>query len=469
VTVTNGELNGTIGPKSAWLLLTDSIDLQPPAVPTGLQVTNEGNAEVSLSWNNVAGASGYNLYRSPLSGGGWVKVNSSALTGTDYTDTGLRNGQAHYYVVTALDSAGNESAHSDEVKATPHLAIGWANLQWPPTLSHTISAMDRTDDVYGQVWIDGYTNLPGPTPGLIAQAGFGPEGSNPDGNATWIWESASFNVDTGNNDEFKASFLPQEVGTFDYVYRYSTTNGSTWLYADLNGPIPTGNLPPNPGKLTVNPSGDTTAPAPPTGLNVVSAAPTEIFLAWDTHPDTDGDLVGFEVYRDGALLAMVDDPSATAYTDTSVTENETYEYYILAFDASFNRSGPSNTVTATATPRTVSVTFNVTIPAWTPAERSVHIAGTLSRFDGGYPDWNSSAVSLSPAGVNQWTITFTGLEGTLIEYKYTLGSPDFFDVEKGNACDEIPNRQVTLSYGTDGTQIVNDTVLNWRNVAPCGN
>jgi hypothetical protein len=31
------------------------------------------------------------------------------------------------------------------------------------------------------------------------------------------------------------------------------------------------------------------------------------------------------------------------------------------------------------------------------------------------------------------------------------------------------NRQLTLSYGSTGTQNVGDTVLNWRNVAPCGN
>ncbi|MCI0478874.1 MAG: hypothetical protein L0Y55_21740, partial [Anaerolineales bacterium] len=66
-----------------------------------------------------------------------------------------------------------------------------------------------------------------------------------------------------------------------------------------------------------------------------------------------------------------------------------------------------------------------------------------------------------------WTITFTGKEGVQIEYKYTLG--DWDHVEKDNACGEIANRQLTLSYGANGTQTVNDTVDNWRNVAPCGN
>ncbi len=115
----------------------------------------------------------------------------------------------------------------------------------------------------------------------------------------------------------------------------------------------------------------------------------------------------------------------------------------------------------------MTVTFNVTTPATTPAGATVYIAGALNRLDGGLPEWNPSGVSLTPAGATAWTITFTGKEGTQIEYKYTLGSWDF--VEKGGACEEIANRQLTLAYGATGAQTVNDTVANWRNVAPCGN
>ncbi len=166
-------------------------------------------------------------------------------------------------MVTANDAAGNASARSNEVHGLPHLTIGWANLQWPPTMTHTISVVDRTDTAYGQVWIDGVTNQAGATPSLVAQLGFGPTGSNPAGNADWTWIDASFNVDAGSNDEFMASMLPEVTGTFDYLYRYSTTGGRDWLYADLNGPITAGATPPNPGRLTVNASADTTAPATP--------------------------------------------------------------------------------------------------------------------------------------------------------------------------------------------------------------
>jgi hypothetical protein len=139
----------------------------------------------------------------------------------------------------------------------------------------------------------------------------------------------------------------------------------------------------------------------------------------------------------------------------------------VAVDTSYNRSGPSNTVTGTAELRTVTVTFHVTIPNWTPAGNTVYIAGTLHLLDGNLPEWNPGGVSLTQVGPDEWEITLSGLEGTNIQYKYTLG--DWEHVEKGAACEEIANRTLILDYGSDGNMLVNDTVLNWRNVAPCGN
>jgi hypothetical protein len=117
--------------------------------------------------------------------------------------------------------------------------------------------------------------------------------------------------------------------------------------------------------------------------------------------------------------------------------------------------------------RTVTVTFNVTVPASTDGTGlSVFIAGFLSRLGGGLPDWNPGGVTLTRVDATHWTITLTGPENIYIEYKYTLG--DWDHVERDGACGELANRAVTLSYGINGTQTVNDTVLNWRNVPPCG-
>ncbi|MCW3100251.1 MAG: coagulation factor 5/8 type domain protein [Chthonomonadaceae bacterium] len=73
------------------------------------------DALVRLSWDAVTGATGYKVYRSTTSGSGYALVGTpSDLT---YFDTGVTNGTAYYYEVTALTSG--ESARSAEVSATP--------------------------------------------------------------------------------------------------------------------------------------------------------------------------------------------------------------------------------------------------------------------------------------------------------------------------------------------------------------
>jgi glycosidase/fibronectin type 3 domain-containing protein len=469
VTVADDAFEISLPPMSALVLATAAVDLDPPAAPANLHVTNEAANQLEVAWNAVSGVTSYDVYVSPLSGGGYVKANDAPVTGTSFTVEGLPNAKTAYVVVRALDAAGNASAASNEASGIPHLVIGWANLQWPPSMTHTISAVDRTETAYGQVWIDGVTNQPGPTDSLVAQLGFGPDGSDPDGNAVWTWVDATFNVDAGNNDEFQASMLPEAVGTYDYVYRYTVTNGRDWVYADLDG-IQNGYSPAQAGSLSVVASSDTTAPAVPTGLSVVSASPAGIELSWNAVAG-DATLHGYEVLRgdaSGGPYAVIASTSSAAYTDTNVTEGQTFFYVVRSVDTSFNRSGPSAEVEATAELRTVTLTFNVTVPASTDGTgRSVYIAGFLNRLDGNLPEWNPGGVFLTRVDATHWTITFTGREGVQLEYKYTLG--DWEHVEKDGTCGEIGNRLLTLSYGATGAQIVNDTVPNWRNVAPCGN
>ncbi|MEO5965644.1 MAG: alpha-amylase, partial [Candidatus Limnocylindrales bacterium] len=156
------------------------------------------------------------------------------------------------------------------------------------------------------------------------------------------------------------------------------------------------------------------------------------------------------------------------FTDTAVDEGATYWYAVRSVDTSFNRSGSSVAVSATAELSTVTLVFSVTVPATTDGTGSlVHIAGFLDRLDGGFPQWDPGAVALGRADATHWTITFTGKEATQLEYKYTLGSWPF--VEKDGSCGEVANRLLTLSYGATGTQTVNDVIDNWNQVAPCGN
>ena len=90
-----------------------------PAAPTGLSAS-PGNAQVVLSWNASAGATSYHVKRSTTSGGSYATVDSPTVT--SYTDAGLNNGTPYFYVVSAVNSAG-ESANSTQATATPEAAI----------------------------------------------------------------------------------------------------------------------------------------------------------------------------------------------------------------------------------------------------------------------------------------------------------------------------------------------------------
>jgi hypothetical protein len=99
--------------------------LVPPSAPTNLMAT-AGDAQVSLTWSASNGATSYHVKRSTTSGGPYTQI--GAPTPSSYTDTSVTNGTSYYYVVSALNSAG-ESANSAQVSAIPSIP--------PPTIFGT--------------------------------------------------------------------------------------------------------------------------------------------------------------------------------------------------------------------------------------------------------------------------------------------------------------------------------------------
>jgi fibronectin type 3 domain-containing protein len=74
---------------------------------------------VALTWNmSTSTVKGYNVYRGAVSGGPYTKINPSLVLALNYTDSTVQNGNTYYYVTTAVDSGGNESAFSNEASAT---------------------------------------------------------------------------------------------------------------------------------------------------------------------------------------------------------------------------------------------------------------------------------------------------------------------------------------------------------------
>jgi hypothetical protein len=74
---------------------------------------------VSLTWSASTSSNvvGYNIYRATVSGGPYTLINSALDTSTSDTDTTIQGGQTYYYVVTAVDSTGAESAYSNQTTA----------------------------------------------------------------------------------------------------------------------------------------------------------------------------------------------------------------------------------------------------------------------------------------------------------------------------------------------------------------
>jgi hypothetical protein len=100
-------------------------DTTPPAAPAGLGAT-AGDGSVSLDWadNGEGDLDGYTVYRATSSGGPYTALNGSLLSSSDYVDDTVTNGTTYYYVVTASDLTGNESADSSEASATPQASGG---------------------------------------------------------------------------------------------------------------------------------------------------------------------------------------------------------------------------------------------------------------------------------------------------------------------------------------------------------
>ena len=436
------------------LLLPEDEPLQVPPDPVvDLTVTGTTATTVDLSWTEPFMADSYLIYRSYLSGGGYQLIDE--ISGTVYTDTGLMPGERVYYtVVSKYNASGLLGDISNEVDALPTYVIGWANLQWPYEITHTIG-ITPTENIYGQVWIDGVTSDPGATQGLLAQVGFGPDGTDPADNPDWTWEDAVFNVDAGNNDEFMGSLMPESVGSFDYVYRYSTDGGESWVYADIEGPF-TG-TPVNPGDLTVIASTDTTPPSAPT-LSVTGWSASSIELAWTQSTD-DVSVYAYDLYRssDGvnfSRIARVLEPGLS-YMDDTVLTGQAYTYKVEALDTSFNHSDFSNTVTQVAEPQIVQLTFDVTVPSFTPG--TVYVVGNHESIG----DWNPGAVPLTQATPTTWQKTIEVLDGASLEFKFNRG--DWETVMKGaDGNEELANLTLTVDYGEDGTQYYEYTVLNWR-------
>lgn len=87
-----------------------------PNSPSNI-VASSADSEIILSWAASVGATGYNVKRSTKNGGPYSIV-ASNRTALSFVDFNVTNGTIYYYVVSALNPAG-ESTNSVQVNAIP--------------------------------------------------------------------------------------------------------------------------------------------------------------------------------------------------------------------------------------------------------------------------------------------------------------------------------------------------------------
>ena len=201
-----------------------------PAAPANLTATG-GNQQVSLFWTASSGATSYNVKRSTASGGPYTTVASP--TNASYSDTSVSNGTTYYYVVTAVNTAG-ESANSNQASATPSAAPA----------------------------------APAPPTNLAASGG------NQQVSLTWTGSNGatSYNVKRGTTSGGPYTTVASPAGT-SYTDS-SVTNGTTYFYV-VTAVDSTGESS-NSNQASATPGA---IPAAPAGLTT-SAGNQQVALSW---------------------------------------------------------------------------------------------------------------------------------------------------------------------------------------------
>ena len=118
-TITFGMVGGTTqNNNTRWRQVKpyQPVSIATATAPVSLSAT-AGSQSVALSWT-TNGNRFFNLYRSTVSGGPYIRL-ASGLTNGTYADNSISNGTLYFYVATGLNILGEESGYSSEASARP--------------------------------------------------------------------------------------------------------------------------------------------------------------------------------------------------------------------------------------------------------------------------------------------------------------------------------------------------------------
>jgi acid phosphatase type 7 len=215
-------------------------DKTPPTAPSNV-TASAGDARVSLSWSastDRVGVTGYKVYRG--TGGNWstTPIATTSAGTLTYLDIAVTNGTTYSYYITAFDGAGNESAHSSTVSATP-TGVGPPPPGGDPMIT---AAGDIADSGTGDTTTAALVNSLAPTRALTLGDNAYPDGTSSDYasyyDPTWGGFRPTTSPSPGNHDYHTAG----AAGYFGYFGAlapapYYSFNLGAWHLISLNSEI----------------------------------------------------------------------------------------------------------------------------------------------------------------------------------------------------------------------------------------
>ena len=251
---------------------TDDVQIQKPSAPSGLSVSNT-IASLTLKWNAVTDATGYEIYRAGTDGK-YSKI--TTVTSTSYVDTNVKNNTQYSYKIKAYNAAG-ASAFSTAV-SLKKTQISVSKLK-----------ADANGSKVQLSWTGGVT---------------GAEGY----------------VIYRRTEESKSY---TEIGrTSGNTYSDTISAGIKYYYtvAVYSGSRTEGKCP-EVGVMYL---------ATPSGLSVSNTI-ASLTLKWNAVKGA----TGYEIYRAGTdgKYSKITTVTSTSYVDTSVKNNTEYSYRIKAYNA----------------------------------------------------------------------------------------------------------------------------------------
>ena len=267
-------------------LVETDMDTQAPTAPKNLKSDLQTVTSISLKWNESTdnnAVTGYDVYRNGVRVG---KTNK-----TEFIDDRLKSNTSYTYYVIAYDAMHNESDWSDiiEVKTLPD--------ENAPTQPTGLKVKSKTSSSVVLSWTASTDN------------------SKVEGYDVYRNDIL---IGTVNG----TSFTDNSISSGLYVY-YVKAFDDTDNYSEASE------------KLTV----DTESPTSPV-LKIESSTNSQAVLSWSCN-----DNVGvekYDIFRNGKKITTI---TETSYLDKDLDYDETYEYYVIAYDKANNVSEKSNTVT----------------------------------------------------------------------------------------------------------------------------